>query len=308
MEYIIGVDGGGTKTEATAYNLNDQALATFIAGPANPAIDYTNAEENIRQAISRCILQMKTQGIEGDCKGIFMGVAGIEVGENKQRLEASITNTFCCKVFGLHDSELTHVALLKGQDGIITIAGTGSVSYGIYQGKAEKTGGWGHVLGDEGSGYWIALEALKNMTLECDAGLKPSGLSRAILSQLNLSDVFAMKEFVHHAGKYEIARVAQAVVEQAVTGNIKAISILDLAGQELAAMTIRLYRKLGVKDALSVATSGGILQNVDRVREKFQACLQGEIPEVTILSDNISPTKGACYLYRQMQQKTRTRR
>jgi len=306
MEYIIGVDGGGTKTEATAYNLKDEALATCIAGPANPAVDFAKAEENIREAIAQCMFKLQTTGLDGDCRGIFMGVAGIEVGENKQRLELSITKTFHCKVFGLHDSELAHAAILKGRDGIVTIAGTGSVSYGIYKGKAEKTGGWGHVLGDEGSGYWIALQALKHMTLEHDAGVTPSELSRAMLSEMNAADVFAVKELVHRVGKYEIARAAKAVAEQAEKGNSEAISILAWAGEALADLTIRLYKKLGVTGAVSIGTSGGILCNVDRVRENFQSCIEEGIPEAIIMTDNIPPTKGACYLYRQMQQNNKT--
>jgi N-acetylglucosamine kinase-like BadF-type ATPase len=242
MDYIIGVDGGGTKTEATAYNLIDEKLATYTAGPGNLAVNFAGSIKNITLAISQCMQSINNNGIPGDCKGIYLGIAGSEVGSNIRLLESVINSAFHCHVEVVHDSELAHAAIFQGQDGIITIAGTGSVSYGRVLGKTDKTGGWGHVLGDEGSAYWIALEALKRMTVEQDLGLGPSALSLKILAYLDVVSVDAMKEFVHSAGKYEIANVAKLVVEIGQAGASDALTILDRAGFELAQMTVRLYK------------------------------------------------------------------
>jgi N-acetylglucosamine kinase-like BadF-type ATPase len=300
MGYIIGVDGGGSKTEATAYNLQDQEIATFVAGPGNPAVDFDGAMTNITQAISQCMQNIKTLGMQGECRGIYLGIAGIEVGNNIRRLEAAIGGAFQCHVVGVHDSELAHAAIFHGKDGIITIAGTGSVSYGRFNGKTDKTGGWGHVLGDEGSGYWIALDAFKRMTLEQDAGQIPSSMSLAIMSNLQVSSVDGMKEFVHSAGKNEIGDMAKVVAILAELGDSDALDILDRAGLELSVLTVKLYRKLGMTGPINVGISGGILRNVDQVRQQFRDCLEKELSFVNILEDKNSPTKGACYLYRQM--------
>ena len=303
MDYIIGVDAGGTKTEAAAYTLEEQEIAGSVSGPGNPAVDLHGAEANIKDAISKCIQSIKTQGVEGECKCIYLGAAGIEVGKNKELLEALLREAFQCEVICLHDSELAHAAILEGKDGIITIAGTGSVSFGRYNGKTAKTGGWGHVLGDEGSGYWIALEALKQMTVEQDSGMIPSVLSKKIMMHLDVTTVDEMKEFVHVAGKYEIADIAPIVAELGRTGDRQALDILDRAGIELAFLTEKLYKKLEIKGPCVIGLSGGILRHIDRVRDQFRLYVESDLDSVSIIAEEVSPTKGACYLFRQTQDK-----
>jgi N-acetylglucosamine kinase-like BadF-type ATPase len=298
MEYIIGVDCGGTKTDARAYDLNDLERARGLTGPGNPALGFSAAAENIKEAILQCRRNFKEQGFEGNCRCIYLGVAGIEIGENKNKLENLISETFQCKVVGLHDSELTHAAMLQGEDGIITIAGTGSVSYGQVKGKTGKTGGWGHILGDEGSGYWIALEALKRMTREQDDGKIPSKLSLKIINRFEFVTVDGMKEFIHGADKYAIAAVAKVVAELSEQGDPTATKILDCAALDLAEQTARLHKKLDVVGPITVGISGGVLHNMVRVREQFLSYLKQDLDSVNILTEDISPTKGACYLYR----------
>jgi len=305
MDYIIGVDAGGTKTQAVAYNLKDQKMADGLAGPGNPAVDFEGAKANIKEAISQCIGSMKAHGIEEVCRCIYLGAAGIEVGKNKELLEAFLREAFQCEVICLHDSELAHAAILEGKDGIITIAGTGSVSYGRYNGKTAKTGGWGHVLGDEGSGYWIALAALKQMTAEQDSGIKASALSQRIMAYLDVTTVDEMKEFVHDAGKYEIADVAPVVAELGRTGDRLALDILDRAGIELAFLTEKLYKKLEIKGPCVIGLSGGILHHIDRVRDQFRLYVESDLASVSILAEEVSPTKGACYLFRRTQEKNK---
>jgi N-acetylglucosamine kinase-like BadF-type ATPase len=298
MDYIIGVDGGGTKTEVAAYNLRDEKIAESTTGPGNPAVDYNLAEKNILLGVSQCLNNINTKEVEGECRGIYMGIAGIEVKDNKSRLEAQIRNAFRCHVIGVHDSELAHAAIFNGNDGIITIAGTGSVSYGRYKGKTHRTGGWGHVLGDEGSGYWIALEALKRMTLEADLGMKASTLSQQMLTYLGVHSVAGMKDFVLGSGKYEIAAATVAVVRSAQKGDEEALEILDRAGQELAVMTERLCKKLEIYDPVEIGFSGGILLKVNQTRESFRAHLESNLNSIKILEEAVPSTKGACYFHR----------
>jgi N-acetylglucosamine kinase-like BadF-type ATPase len=113
MDYIIGVDGGATKTEAAAYNLMDEKIAESTTGPGNPAVDFKLAETNIMLALSQCLHKIK--GIGGECHGIYMGIAGIEVMDNKSRLEAQIEQAFRCHVMGVHDSELAHAAVFTAK-------------------------------------------------------------------------------------------------------------------------------------------------------------------------------------------------
>jgi len=139
MKYIIGVDGGATKTKAAAYSLADQELGQGYAGFGNLSLDFDQAVKNIIDAIQQCINNVKEQDRPAECWGIYLGIAGIEDSDNVEKVETLLKEEFHCKVHAGHDSELAHAAVFKGEDGIITISGTGSVSYGLYKGKQART-------------------------------------------------------------------------------------------------------------------------------------------------------------------------
>ena len=300
MKYIIGVDGGATKTEAAAYSLADQEMGQGYAGFGNLSLDFDQAVKNIINAIQKCIDNLK-EDQPGECLGIYLGIAGIEDSDNVEKIETLFREKFHCTVHAMHDSELAHAAIFKGKDGIVTISGTGSVSYGLYKGKQATTGGWGHILGDEGSGYYIALEAFKRMTMEEDSGSVRSELTQTIMRKLNLNQVNDIKGFIYSASKGEIAAFAPIVAELAKAAEINSVNILKQAGKDLAMMTERLYRKLGVNESINIGVSGSILNKVDIVREEFKSCLERNLESVNIIAEEISVTKGACYLHRSIK-------
>ena len=96
MDYIIGVDAGGTKTEASAYDLEDNKVAGSISGPGNPAIDFDGAKSSIKEAISQCMLSLKDHCSGGVCRCIYLGAAGIEIGDKKELLEDFLRDTYRC--------------------------------------------------------------------------------------------------------------------------------------------------------------------------------------------------------------------
>lgn len=298
MGYIIGVDGGGTKTEAIAYSLEDKAIGNGYSGFGNLLLNFDIAVKNIINAIQQCIDSMHEQGIYEECLCIYLGLAGIEAKDNIEKVEALLKEKFFCKVIGFHDSELAHAAIFKGEDGIITIAGTGSVSYGLYQGKSARSGGWGHILGDEGSGYNIALEAFRRMTIEEDSGWIKSELTKTIMSRFDSNNVNDIKGFIYSASKEEIAAYAPLIVELAKASEINSIKILKQAGKELAIMTERLCEKLGNNKFFNLGVSGSILTKAGIVREEFISCLVKDLYSIKIIAEDISATKGACYLHR----------
>ncbi|HCP14682.1 MAG TPA: ATPase [Peptococcaceae bacterium] len=297
MNYIIGVDAGGTKTEAIAYSLEDQELGIGLSGYGNLYMNYDKATEHIIQAIEQCRINACGQGAE-ECLGIYLGIAGIEVQDYAAKIDALLTNQYHCRVCGLHDSVLAHAAILGGEDGIVTLSGTGSVAFGLYKGKHATTGGWGHVLGDEGSGYHIALQAFKRMTLEEDLGLQRSRLSQTLFKNLHLDKVNDLKGFVHSADKGKIAAYAAMVAELAEASDEVSMEILKQAGKDLALMTQRLYPKLGIHEPVPVGVSGSILEQIHIVRHEFKHCLEREVGLTDLIINQVSVTKGACYLHK----------
>lgn len=305
MKYIIGADSGGTKTAAVAYSLKDEEIGRGRSGYGNLLLDFDTAVKNITNALEQCMAHIREQGVRGECVFIYLGTAGTEVSENAVKAERLLRAGFGCEVQVLHDMELAHAAMFKGADGIIVNSGTGSVAFGVYNGKKARTGGWGHTLGDEGSGYDIAMTAIKRVLSEEDAGLDQSPLSKAILDRLNLKKSSDVIGFVTSASAGEIAALAPLVADLAKTSETNSVKILRDAGIKLGIMTKQLYKKLGVTGPVDIGITGSILTKVDIVREAFRRYLKKELGLVTIISKNISPTKGACYLYKSNMKETK---
>ena len=183
MKYVIGVDGGGTKTEAVAYDLNGNVLEKSLTGFGNLVNDEKEALKNIIDSLEVILNKLGKE----DLQGLYLGLAGSEVGDNAKIVKDEIKNKFGLDSVIMNDGDLALKALLKGEDGILVIAGTGSTAFGIKGDKEARCGGWGHLLGDEGSAYKISIEAFKNMIYEYDFGLEMSDLSKSILDELNIN-------------------------------------------------------------------------------------------------------------------------
>ncbi|WP_214744953.1 N-acetylglucosamine kinase [Exiguobacterium sp. s189] len=292
MNYIVGVDGGGTKTEAVAYDLNGNKLSESKSGFGNLLIDETQAIHHIVRAIQDCIAPLKKQ----DCKYICIGLAGFGGVENTETIENALQETFSIPFSLFNDGIIAHAASLKGEDGVLTISGTGSVSIGMHNGHERMAGGWGHLLGDEGSGYWIAMQAFINMTKEEDLALPYSALSVDILSKLGYHNVSELKKFIYRATKAEIADFTQLIVKHAYSGDAFSRDILERAGIHLANKTILLCNALKLPPNVTIAIKGSVLINVKNVQESFIKQILEENPKANIITKDVSSTLGCYYL------------
>lgn len=292
MEYIIGVDGGGTKTEAVAYSLDGDVLNTSLKGFANLLNGKEEALNNIISSIEELINHLGKENL----KGIYLGVAGIEVGNNREYILNEIKEVLEIEPSLMNDGELALKAMLKGEDGILVIAGTGSIAFGIKDGKSARTGGWGHLLGDEGSGYKISIDVLKNILFEEDNSIEKSDLSKAIMREFNWNSVDEIVEFVYSSTKDEIARIAPIVSKFAEEGDNYARGILEKEATALAKTTQNLYEKLGFEKC-SIGLVGGVLKKSRIMREIFERCLSNHINVVEFIDESVSVTKGAYYIY-----------
>lgn len=296
MDYIIGIDGGGTKTEAVAYTLEGKELSRALTGFSNVLIDKKEAIKNIITAIDECNLKIANSLENNKLVAIYLGMAGGESEEVSSFVTRTLTNKYGVKVKVVNDAVIAIAALLKGEDGILTISGTGSISYGVRQGKVKTAGGWGHLLGDEGSGYFIAIEALRLITLEEDMDKYPSDLSKALLKEMGIENRKDIINFVYDSPKGEIAALVPAIVNCAQQGESYAIEILKRGGRELAKITLIVYESLGFKGHVAIGIKGSILTKISMVREEFENTLKESINQVSIINEEVSPTLGAYYL------------
>lgn len=291
MKYVIGVDGGGTKTEASAYDLTGKVIATAIKGFANLLNNEEIALNNIVSSIKEITDKL---GIE-ELKGVYLGIAGSEVGENSKIISDTIKRKLKIDCFVVNDAEIALKAMLKGKDGILTIAGTGSVAFGINNNVSSRCGGWGNLLGDEGSGYKISIDAIKRMIYEEENSIEKSELTKKIMEYLEINSVEEVTKFVYSSTKDEIAALTPIVAALGEAGDEIAAEILVNEGIELAKTVENVYRKLGFKKS-SVALVGGVIRKAKVLRNAFEDHLRENIVIEEIVDEEISPTMGAYYI------------
>lgn len=291
MKYILGVDGGGTKTEVIAYDLEGNILSNGISQFGNILINTEKALENIKDAINKCNKYLNIN----ECIHIYLGIAGVSVGNNKEKVKKYIVENFKCETTVVNDAELALSSLLKGKDGFLTIAGTGSICIGQYKNRKIRVGGWGHILGDEGSGYYIALESLKKIILEKDMGYERSNFTQQILDELEILDEFDIMDFVYNSDKGKISAIVPLIVKLSENNDKTAIEILKKSGEKLATMTLRAINRMNINETINIGITGSILTNIGLVKENFTNVLQEEIKRFRIYDEYVSPTKGAYY-------------
>ncbi|MFF1994974.1 BadF/BadG/BcrA/BcrD ATPase family protein [Bacillus mycoides] len=295
MKYMIGVDGGGTKTEAIAFDQEGNEVVRGTSGFGNILIDYEKAVSHIMEAIDQC----KKALIGGHCVCICLGLAGIS-GANTNELTLRLIKKYETKIEVFNDAMIAHAAALKGKDGILTIGGTGAICIGKKGEVYEYSGGWGHILGDEGSGYWIALQALKRMSLQFDQGVSLCPLSLNIQRQFQLLTPSHIKSLVYTSSKDKVAAIAPLIIQEARNGNDDAHEIMMQAGKELARITVDVFNKMQCKFSTPIVVSGSILRLVPEIYDVFKKCCEERIEELTFVSQSEMAVKGTYYLMKDL--------
>lgn len=291
MKYVIGVDGGGTKTEASAYDSDGKIMLTSIKGFGNLLNNKEIALDNIVNSIKEIIDIFGTS----ELKGVYLGIAGSEVGENAKIISEKIKNELKIDAVIMNDAEIALKAMLKGKDGILTIAGTGSIAFGINKNLTSRCGGWGNLLGDEGSGYCISIDAIKRIIFEEEHSIAQSELTKKIMDKLEINSVDEITKFVYSSTKDEIASLASIVADLGEAGDEIASKILIDEGIELAKTVENLYKKLKF-ESCSIALVGGVIRKAKVVRKAFEDYLRENIVIEDIIDEEISPTIGAYYM------------
>ncbi|WP_052447503.1 N-acetylglucosamine kinase [Clostridium polynesiense] len=293
VKYIIGVDGGGSATEAIAYTLEGEEITHGISGFGNIVINKEEGLKNIEIAILQCMQNLRPS----NCVHIYAGLAGAYTGNNKEVIQKYLEIRFPASVTVISDADLAFNALLKGEEGILTIAGTGSISFGIHNNEYIRAGGWGNLISDRGSGYHIAINAFKQIIAEKDAGAAPSYLSREIMRALNIESISDVIDYVHTANKSSISALVPTIVKAADKNDKRAVSLLRKASRDLADLTIKVYKRMGSPDNVKIAIRGGILTKIPVIKRDFIKYLDSEITEFTIIEEDVSPAKGAYFIF-----------
>lgn len=297
MNYLIGIDAGGTKSELLAYDLNDNVIFNKIGGPGNPAVNLDKTVNNMISLIGDCTSELG----KDNCLFIAIGMAAAETGNYADLIKKYVESTYGIESIVLNDAELACKSYFGNNDGILTIAGTGSSCYVQKNGQGEMVGGWGHILGDEGSGYHTVIEVFKNIVSKIDGNIPFDKLSNKILTKIGGTSRSEIMDFIYNNEKSTIASLFPVIVNSSLEGDLYAVSLLESAAKNLADLTFTAYQKKGFKGKVTIGIKGGIFHNSSCILSSYIKALHNNLNNFEIIKEEISATKAVSNLYKEIK-------
>lgn len=297
-EIILAVDGGGTTTRCLAIDTSGAIRGIGTGGPSNHILAplevvRASLEDAIRSALHTGNLT------PSDVCCISLGTAGIGPnGEGKEIIEDLARKIVPADtITATGDMVIAFHGAIMGDHGVVANAGTGSVIYGVSpSGASRQVGGWGHVLGDEGSAYDIAIQGLRAGARHFDGRGPFTKLVDLIPHALDMSDYIqvALKIYGLNMPREDIAALARTVAEAARAGDPISLDILRRAGEELALGVTVAIRELGMED-LSVPVSyvGSVFDSGELILRPFAEAILLKYPHATVLPPKFPAVIGA---------------
>lgn len=275
----MAVDTGGTKTAAwlaeTTSSDSHCVLGQARTSAGNPlSVGFENATQAIHDAINQA--RQQAQLPAGPVPRAVLSIAGAANREMAQRFVAwGISAGLAERIAIVSDVLPILAAGTPDCYGVALISGTGSSAYGRNSdGRAKRCGGWGYLLGDEGSGYAIGRAALRHALRGVEDGTAHEGLAHLVMSTLNVNTVTELTRTIYSKTdtRHAVAALSRVVSAAASNGDIHALQILDDSATELARLVARTAQAVGLSTSnCPLAVSGGLLANSERLRGQLKA-------------------------------------
>ena len=301
MSYFLGVDGGGTNTRVAIVNETGQLCGWGSSGPSNyDDVGVDGARANIAAAIQTA--WQRSQLTPQPLRASFFGMAGVVSPTDRQviRQIALDLGNMAPDTIGIdHDCRIALAGGLLGRPGIVLITGTGSSCYGRNsRGDDWRSGGWGQLISDEGSGYWFGLQAMRAMVRAYDRRDPPTLLLDAVMARFRLNDV---NDVMHHLyvdglSRSEIADLAPLVFDAAQRGDTTAQQLIKSGIAELVDCIAAVAATLELTDKPEVALTGGLHHADALFTQPLQRAIHQRLPGSRATAPQVSPVMGACLL------------
>ncbi len=306
MDYILGVDGGGTKTTVQIVDSNGKLITENKSGSSNyKSVGVENAKININSAILGAV---KKLGIFDKIifKSACFGLSGNDSEDDSNTYHKIIFNEKIkdylnsLKTVICNDTRIGLAAGSSSKNGIMIICGTGSNCFGINKkGEEVKANGWDYILGDEGSGYEIGIKALRSVMRAYDGRGSATLLSKTILEDLNVSSVLELIKWAYSVpfSKDRVAAIARTVCRTAEMGDGVSIKILEEEVEEVLISIVTVINKLDLADKDFDLVFVG---NVFKCKKYFKAVLmkklEDKFPKINFKPLTKKPVEGAIKL------------
>jgi N-acetylglucosamine kinase-like BadF-type ATPase len=293
-KYIIGIDSGATSSEAVAAPLSKgvkRGIQKNVTFKKYPSINYNilGFDETSKRLIHIIKDASKNIGLM-NVSYIVAGISGARNEKDRKKLQKKVTSNLNFKKLSIYpDTAIAFASIFShfSKNCGILLAGTGSVLYFVNsKGLIERYGGWGRLIGDEGSGYWIAKEALNRVTLSFDKRGRKTKLEQVIKTKFGINKDNLIKH-VYHNG-FDIPKLTKYVFDCAEEGDKVSIEILQEAAEKLACHFIPL-KTVKAKIALC-----GSLFTEEKLLEKYLRKFAGKkFPNISFIKPKQKPVWGA---------------
>src|SRR5436853_842934 len=286
-EKILGVEGGGTKTGWVLVERDDEELRILDQGKLPPS-NFRLATPDRLRAIFRELPK------EINRVGVFLAGCGTE--EDRELLSRICAELWPkAKIITGSDRDSGVAAALGHADGIVVNAGSGSSITGRRDKRIENAGGWGHILGDAGGGYFLSLQALRLILREYDLHRGEVQFASKILSALSLNNLDELVRWAQTADKMEIAMLTAVVFEAAAGGDSRVMEILEEGARVLCEYTEAVATRLHAL-APKVVLIGGLFQRDSIYTHAFRRRLKKNLPDARVTTAERAPELGAAWL------------
>lgn len=251
---VMGVDSGGTKTSAAIAD----ASGRIVAAVSGPGLDPTRGPD-WEAALAALLAPLGS--VDGAVMGLpFHG----EIPEISARQAVVAKALAGPQAQVLNDVAVAFAGALAGQDGVLILAGTGSMAWARGPLGEVRCGGWGDAFGDEGSAFWIGREALALVSQHLDGRQTAPAFATALLNRLGLACTDLINwVYDQPSPRARIAAVASHISALAVDGDSIALALLDRAADHLAALGRAAGKACGAATPLCWSYAGGVFQSAD---------------------------------------------
>jgi N-acetylglucosamine kinase-like BadF-type ATPase len=302
MAYFVALDGGGTKTECWVAD-ETKVLGRASAGSVKLMnVDEATATSRLGELVRAAAAEagVPVNAVTRTC----FGLAGSSSESVRTWAEQALRGVVSGEVVVCGDVDIAFEAAFRGGAGVLVIAGTGSNVMGrCADGTVVTAGGWGPMLGDEGSGHWIGVEAIRVALRAQDRGVETCML-KDIEAHWGLQSQGELVAYANRRTRVEFAELTAVVARCAEDGDALAESVLERAGQELAEQVSLAASKMhqggcAAADALHVAFTGSVLAKIPRVRRAMEEALVASMQGVKVAQTAVEPLEGALWRARE---------
>lgn len=293
MKYYLGIDGGGTKTVAIVCDENGTLVSRYVGKSINyNSVGTAEARKNLKETVDGVL-----DGNKITLSSAFIGMPALS-----ERADEKFTRELCggiidCPKIAMDSDVYIGLEAMKC-DGAATmvVSGTGSMAVGrLSDGTIIHTGGWGYILGDEGSGYALGLDAVKAAICGAEGSADETSLTQKVLEHFNITDIDSLIDIFYDPpiSNSEVAKVAPVLFDCAAGGDEVANEIITRHAHLLADTVSALLKRMPCGTPLGMW--GGILVNCGSFREQFVSLIKERFPETQVEIIKYPPEYGAVF-------------